>query len=530
MNLAKSYILTVALISFCSYLLGLSFSTQSPRWQHRGNFDLVAAEARCEVILHKLVEKQGGGIIPKISIEEIHEYGKPAEYDFERKTIVIDPKAYNLCLNISNHQDDALAFLIAHEYVHAYQHKDLEYVSPGFFVETKTLKAWARGQRDRRRLMESQADIQGAILCYLSGYEVSDIIPLFIEDLYETFNLKASDPLYDSKEERMAIAARAQEDVRKLILQYDMANYLSILQEHSKDTVIYNYLIESFRSAEFYNNLGLSYMMQALPQLEEPYRSCPYPFVLDTETRLQNALSKNQLSPEALLRKSIAYFNQVLVLNDAYLAMRINRACAYHLLGSLDEENRAVYKTKAERDIAFIKQYESGLYQGRLSELEQLKHNAHLVSAIIAFPNMCKEKDQRPFMEQLGRWNLNWKVDQVNLSNPNELKNIEYDWESMLSFAQDISLKGKQLAHSFLMVYHDPTNRESFYFQKINEYVPGLVPQIYQVGVEIPSIVQEKLRKSLPSLQGDYFLVHDALGVIYRLDKTGTVKEWVRYY
>ncbi|MEM6800941.1 MAG: hypothetical protein AAF696_06025, partial [Bacteroidota bacterium] len=254
----------------------------------------LAEQEHCKKILRKLWEKQGGQAMPSIYIESIAEYGKPAEYDIQRKSIIIDPRTYKLCIEVADQREDALAFLIAHELVHAYQHNSFSYSSPGFFVKSKSLRSWAESQKRRRRQMESKADIWGAVLCYLAGYRIEDSIPDFIEELYDAFELNEDDPLYDSKKERIAIARRAKEEVKKALQLYDMAVYLSLLQQHDKDTVLYQYLIDDFKSAEFYNNLGLSYAKLALPMLEEPYRSYPYPFVLDTESRLEK-ISKGRL-------------------------------------------------------------------------------------------------------------------------------------------------------------------------------------------------------------------------------------------
>ncbi|MCB0838272.1 MAG: hypothetical protein KDD99_16475, partial [Bacteroidetes bacterium] len=132
---------------------------------------------RCQKILTKLWAKQGGEKMPSIRLANIAQFGKPAEYNSQKQEIIIDPRAYQLCLDVSNQKDDALAFLIAHELVHSYQHGASDYTSPGFFVKSGDLKSWAKEQKEKRKTMESQADVWGAILCYLCGYKVDHIIP-----------------------------------------------------------------------------------------------------------------------------------------------------------------------------------------------------------------------------------------------------------------------------------------------------------------------------------------------------------------
>ena len=329
---------------------------------------------RCENILKKLWAKQGGAQMPSIRIADISAFGKPAEYNTAKQEIIIDPRTYQLCLDISNQKDDALAFLIAHELVHAYQHKAFDYASPGFFVKKKSLKEWAQEQKEKRKTMETQADLWGAILCYLCGYKVDHIIPEFIENLYTSFNLADEDPLYDSKKERMDIAKRAQKKAQKSIELFDMANYLTLLQEYDKAIYVYDYLIEEFKTAEFYNNRGLAYLRIGLGKLGEPYSGLPYPFLLDTETQLDKAISKSRKIPAEILRQAIANFTQAIELNSGYPAARVNRAIAYHGLAEAEDLRRNEHISRAKRDLIFVHGLtlgEMGVYTANLSQIKQ---------------------------------------------------------------------------------------------------------------------------------------------------------------
>ena len=131
-----------------------------------------AAQEKCERILYKLWLKQGGIEKPNIRLTDTPTGNRPAWYDVSSRTIYIHPKAYQLSLRMAAQKDDMLAFLIAHELIHAYQKQLADYDDAGFFVEANTLHDWAQAQKKRRREMETKADIWGAILCYLAGYKV----------------------------------------------------------------------------------------------------------------------------------------------------------------------------------------------------------------------------------------------------------------------------------------------------------------------------------------------------------------------
>lgn len=493
----------------------------------KGKESLSASEARCERILEILWEKQGGQAKPGISIEPISEFGKPAEYDFKQRKIIIDPRAYKLCLEVSNQKDDALAFLIAHELVHAYQHRSFSYVSPGFFVKSTSLKNWAASQKARRKQMESKADIWGAVLCYLAGYKVENNIPLFIEELYDAFDLNEEDPLYDSKKERLAIANRAKKEVHKAIQVYDMAVYLSVLQAHDKDTVLYQYLIDDFKSAEFYNNLGLAYTKMALSSLKEPYKSYPYPFVLDTETRLEKVPSKGRLTPHKLLLKGISSYNEAIRLNPDYLANRINRACAFHMLSADAGGNKAYFLEQARKDLAYVQRYNEKVYAGPASEIRTLHARAQDLLKIINTPQNSSPATYRAEIP-IPTCSL-VSMDQLDISNSSNLARITYDWKLSVSFEKGIEFSSKKLPHSQLFSFIDKMQGEGFFLQKITKRVANAPRNIFQVGSMIPAAAQSRMRKSVSILQGDRFFIQDQLGVVYKVGIDNRVIEWAIY-
>ncbi|MEL6252488.1 MAG: hypothetical protein AAFR87_10805 [Bacteroidota bacterium] len=484
------------------------------------NTPYLKEEIHCKKILKSLWEKQGGQAMPGLFMEDIAVFGKPAEYNIKRKSIIIDPRAYRLCLDVSKGKDDALAFLLAHELVHAYQHASFSYESPGFFVKSRSLRTWAEGQKRRRKQMESKADIWGAILCYLAGYRVEDSIPLFIEKLYTAFELNDEDPLYDSKKERLAIAERAKDEAQKALQIYDMAIYLSLLQQHDKDTVLYQYLIRDFKSAEFYNNLGLSYAKSALPMLDEPYRSNPYPWVLDTESRLDK-INKGQLSAEKLLLKSISQFNKAIRSNPNYLPNRINRACVFHILSGNAGSNKAYFLQQARADLAFVQANNTGPEQERLwtksSELLNIVNGK--TKAIVATQRHSIEIPACSFMS----------LDGVDISKTYSLDRLKPDWKINLSFEAGIELFGKALPQSQLLYYKANGMGKSLCFQKVSRKIGDAPAGVYQVGSIIPSSVRQNLRRSVSPLQSTSYLIQDALGLAYKVDAKGKVIEWVLY-
>ena len=483
-------------------------------------------QERCTQILQRLWAQQGGETMPSIEVSTIEEYGKPALYDSEHQRIVIDPEAYELCLRLTQQKDDALAFLIAHELIHSYQHAVFEYHSPGFFVKTKTLRDWAQGKKTQRRSMERQADVWGAVLCYLAGYEVATHIPSFIESLYETYHLDAEDPLYDSKRERLEIAKRAQEEVERALLVYDMANYFSVLQQHDKDTVLYQYLIRNFKSPGFYNNLGLSYLLLAVEKLPEPFRSYPYPFSLDTETRLEEIFKSRPLSPEQLTLKSIDQFSQILSIQPHYLPMRLNRACAYHIMSGIQPQQAAHFLALAQQDLRFIQRMNHDQFDGSSPTLTRAKHDAQLISALLQLSEHWQQgARRRALIPAKPPTQLVKVVDQISLERANP---IRYDWEIPVDFSQGIHIHSRQLPHSTLLTYQH--GNTVFHFQRITQDLPNNASAKHlPLHTHIPEATRNRLRRSLPTFQGTYFLIDDDRGLMYQMDANDIARACIWY-
>ena len=480
---------------------------EDPAWMRQ-------AQARCFRILKKLWARQGGIALPDIRLMEIAAFGKPAEYDVANKRILLDPRAYQLCLNLPEFGEEALAFLIAHELIHSYQHNSFDYHSLGFFVKSNTLKGWAQQDRMRRKNMETQADIWGAVLCYMAGYQVDQSIPDFIEQLYHAFELDEEDPSYDSKTERLDIAQRAQLEVRKSIDIFEMASYLSVLQEHDKDTTLYRYLIDQFRSAEFYNNLGVSYLRLALPKLDEPYRSLPYPFLLDTETRLEQAISKRRSSPGFLIRQGLKNFDKIPSLSASYAPAQLNRAVGLHLLSAVEEDQAAFHLQHAREALSRVN---SG----------KLREEVHLVRELIQSPGT--QVMPRSYVEAIDPVHNAGNIDQINFDDGYALDDLKYDWEATVSFAEGITVSALSLPHSELLCFQDKGRFEHFFLQRISQ--PIDLPshyrgKVHQVGKKISPKAKSVLRTSLPTANGGCFFVDDALGIVYRIGSDELVREW----
>lgn len=491
-------------------------------------------QEKCERILHKLWLKQGGIEEPKIQLTDAPTGRRPAWYDVSSRTIYIHPKAYQLSLGLAGQKDDILAFLIAHELIHAYQKQLADYDDAGFFVKANTLHEWAQAQKQRRREMETKADIWGAVLCYLAGYKVVKHIPYFIENLYASFQLKEEDPLYDSKTERMEIAQRAQVDVQKSILLFDFASYLSVLQHHDKDTSIYQFLIDNFKSVEFYNNLGLSYIRLAQPKLEAPFNTLAFPLVLDTDTRLEQAVLKNQLSPKALLEKSVEAFYEIQMSSPDYLPMRINRATAHYLLSSLDDRRKERYLKQANSDLSFVYTYPDKKFKAESGSLFRLKDDANQLKAMMSFPDLFPARPEAIYRSSTKPNYPDWEIDGVDLNQLKSIDEMKFAWLQPVSFhEQAAKVAVAYRPHSTLLVFDHPESASRFYLQRITGPIPSLNRKqkayIFPVGTFVHEIDRRKNRRSIPALDGTYFMINDALGIIHKLDAQHKVLEFALF-
>ena len=230
---------------------------------------------------------------------------------------------------------------------HGWINRDLrkDFKEFSFMENLKTLS------RDslKRLEMESQADLKGGFYTFLAGYNSLDIAPQLLDSLYKRYDLPKQSKNYPSLNERKQIVFKQKEKLERLKDIFDastyslMAGYYTCAQDGFSKI-----LSEGFNSKEIYNNLGISFLLDAIKRMDNK-RILGYPFEFDAESRLNNvktrAISnyKDSENIKKIILKGIRKFDQAINLDNKYQTAHLNVCCAYSLMAELyieDEKER----------------------------------------------------------------------------------------------------------------------------------------------------------------------------------------------
>lgn len=267
--------------------------------------------------------------------------------------IAIEERAVKVLAELGKDRDNALAFLLAHELSHFYLRHGWVGDFGNAFARTdmgrKMMKAATYEDVLKR---EAEADYFGGFYGYLAGYDTLGAAPRALERIYAAFGLADQLPNYPSKAERIAIAQRQQENLKKLIPVYEAGTRLLVLGRYEEAGRLFSHLAQIFPSREMFNNAGVSYALEAVRLLPPGAVPFVYPFELDGETRLRSGervgtrgigskgADEHATRRLRLLRRALEAFERAALRDSRYTTAKVNSAAVQSLLGDQDEAIR----------------------------------------------------------------------------------------------------------------------------------------------------------------------------------------------
>lgn len=255
-------------------------------------------------------------------------------YNQRKNVIFVDEKVLQICDEFGENAPDAIAFLLAHEMTHFYQKHKWE--EAGFASEFLTKKSTFNEHVEDERA----ADLYGAYVTHLAGYQSIKLIPALFEKVYQTYGLDENLLDYPSLQERQKIAQEVCKKAKELIILFDTANYLNAIGEHLAAATAYEHLLQLVQYKELYNNLGASLVAEAArttPFGETKFR---YPLALDWDIALRDGVGDRR----EILAKAIQYLAKATQMDATHYNSFINLACAYVLDNQLDAANDLLKK------------------------------------------------------------------------------------------------------------------------------------------------------------------------------------------
>ncbi|MCB0520384.1 MAG: hypothetical protein H6577_06570 [Lewinellaceae bacterium] len=264
------------------------------------------------------------------------ENGKVATYHPGNNIIELDPKAYDVCLEMGKDSLNALAFIIGHELAHSFQTEvRTGNLSTNFLSYDRIFSVPTR--------IEKVADIQGVFTAYLAGFYMGNVVPKLLPRLYDAYHLTGKTfKGYPPLEERNLTAKEVLGINETLIDLYETANYLLVMEKNDIAIACYEYILKYYQGRELYNNLGTVYLLSAFDFFLPETDRFVHPVEIDASsqlTKIEKSRGVYELSPQErqfrnrLLEKSIEYFQQAISLDQNYTTARLNAACALNMLG-----------------------------------------------------------------------------------------------------------------------------------------------------------------------------------------------------
>jgi tetratricopeptide (TPR) repeat protein len=155
-------------------------------------------------------------------------------------------------------------------------------------------------------------------------------VPDLIQKLYAAYPKQGKSAAYPSEIERKRTAFQVQGIVDTMIQVFDAANYLLAAGQSDLAAVCYDHLLQTCKSPEIWNNLGLAYTFEALRL--PPKDDYAYPLELDWQMRLNRPRGQTPTAEQLqqrqlfLLRAKIA-FEEALRLSPGYFPAFANNCC-----------------------------------------------------------------------------------------------------------------------------------------------------------------------------------------------------------
>ena len=286
-------------------------------------------------ILNNLFQVNGNFIYKQPSLRISNGSKYIARYFPKKDLIELEYNAYQVCKSFGEFSDDAIAFIIGHELIHALEEKQRKRYNK---VKTPAFDFIIKNEKKD----EVAADVQSIFNAYLAGYQTVNILPEVLEKLYKTYNLhKNKSKNHPNLQERQKTVEEVLNKVEELISIYKGGNYLTSIGQYKLAAVSFNHILKFYKGKEVYNNLAVNSTFHALNLSALNMDLFAYPLELDWESRFKKNRPTRGNQPDNEEKKErqkylLSALNNLKIaqyLDATYAKSRINMICILSLLG-----------------------------------------------------------------------------------------------------------------------------------------------------------------------------------------------------
>ena len=297
-----------------------------------------------------------------------------------------------LARNFGIDSNNVIAHVLGHELTHILIQKNaaIKEVGSGYASRAYNKSVRKLYKQLKDSIYERQADEYACFYAHISGYNVVDIAPTILDSIYIRFKLKDSQLRnYPKLKERKRIAIFSGQRMTALNEVFDKAILASVAQKHDLAKDLNLYILEKgFNSPEIYNNIGCSYLYQAIETIDSSNFPYVLPIQMDLKTNLYKKAERSfEVSNKELLTDAIYYFELATKKNKNYHIAWINQAISQFIIGELEDANISIlYANRTKKEflkekisiLNLVMSHKNGDIQNSIEGLSKLSEKSKL--------------------------------------------------------------------------------------------------------------------------------------------------------
>ncbi len=245
--------------------------------------------------------------------------------------VVLEEKAYDICIETGKDSMNALAALLAHELIHYYEKHDWKQGFTHQIAEMSTGSSTGRGTNDLD--LEFQADYMGGLLAHMAGYQTLGVMPELLKKIYDGYHLsELAEGAHPSLKNRKVIAQNSDLLLTKYSRIFDMSLYMTAIGQYDLARQYLDFLLvkTQFQSREIYNNIGVLSLLSAIDLFSADELKYHYPVELELTTRMSTRAGAHEMRT-VLLEDALYNFKNASILDEAFSTAFLNLSTAYLL-------------------------------------------------------------------------------------------------------------------------------------------------------------------------------------------------------
>lgn len=252
--------------------------------------------------------------------------------------------------------ESKIAYVLSHELAHHYlihswtSSTGLAYSnSIGEFIEDNSNQY----SEKQRKLDESQADMFGGFFSQISGYQALSFGEETLKSIYEEYKVPEEMFGYPSLRERVDILESNVSKSNNLAKIFEFGNLsLAIGKLGMARNCFKEILSNNFTSREIYNNLGLSYLLNAIENSVVSVSKYSYPIFIEQNTRAEVQSTRSgsfSNDPVRDLKEAIKYFDNAIRLDGDFEPAKVNLLVSSLILNKLNDNLGKEYLNDLEK-------------------------------------------------------------------------------------------------------------------------------------------------------------------------------------